>query len=56
MKDLKQCPFCKCTLLEMREPYKPFEKWCVRCVNCDAEGPLEDTEDEAREAWDRRAE
>ena len=54
MIDLKKCPFCECNLLNMREPFKPFEKWCVRCVNCDAEGPLADTEDEAQKLWNRR--
>ena len=53
---LKPCPFCG----GKAEPFNPFENtegtWCVICSECAAATGFEQTEAEAIEAWNTRAE
>ncbi len=47
---LKPCPFCggKARHFECLE-------YVVKCLDCDAEGPIRETVEAAIEAWNRRA-
>ncbi len=52
---MKPCPFCghKETVV----CYRAFDKgYVVKCLYCQARGPLIDTRDKAREWWDERKE
>lgn len=57
--ELKPCPFCGCDdvwpVQVEDEPYGAGE-WYVSCPCCDTRGPLKYTEENAIEAWNRRAE
>ena len=55
MDELRPCPFCWGTNLEVRST--PFVGFTVRCWNdtCLASGLYKGTEKEAIEAWNRRA-
>lgn len=52
MADLKRCPFCGGDDLTMVNDEKLFFVGCCTCATC---GPVEITEEEATEAWNRRA-
>lgn len=51
MKKLKTCPFCETMALSC---IKTGDGYSVECKNqkCIACGPIRDTEDKARKAWD----
>ena len=48
---LKSCPFCGSTVLDMHHTMK---YWVV-CEICHAEGPTRSKKDEAVQAWNTRA-
>ena len=50
---LKPCPFCGGSGLEMQDPMLP-PMWVV-CSDCEAEGPLASSVQDAEDAWNRRA-
>jgi len=53
---LEQCPFCgesyAINVLDASDQY--VSSFWVTCGNCDAEGPVADTEDDAVEKWNKR--
>lgn len=56
MEKLKPCPFCNGNAKIRREKYwQPKIARNVICTNCFANSGWFDTEDEAIEAWNRRA-
>ncbi|TGT65285.1 restriction alleviation protein, Lar family [bacterium M00.F.Ca.ET.159.01.1.1] len=48
---LKACPFCGFSNTEVRN-FKSI--WFVVCNECHADGPAEDSEQDATEAWNTR--
>ena len=54
---LKPCPFCGGVAMTIcdRAPSEDSLFW-VRCFGCGAETSLFNSEEEAKEAWNRRAE
>ena len=54
MAELKPCPFCGDTQLTIINVYG--EDYYVHCDTCTTCGPSGETEQEAIEAWNRRAE
>ena len=53
MNNLKPCPFCGGTDLRMGEAH---EAVYVNCPDCDTDGPMRHTDQEAITAWNTRAE
>lgn len=51
---LKQCPFCKSK--EIYSTRKDDFTIVAQCIDCGASGPYALNEEEAIEAWNRRAE
>ena len=54
MAELKPCPFCKSEDVYLVSETEIEYNW-VYCKNCEAAGPMKETEEEAIEAWNRRA-
>ena len=52
-KELKHCPFCGG---ELPKTIEYGDGWYVRCCECNAETDTKETEEEAIEAWNMRAE
>ena len=64
MNELRECPFCGSTLVELQIGYHMKSDAKVGCLECSAEGPLFGTDDSRGErdwsgqaiaAWNRRA-
>ena len=51
----KPCPFCKCNKTMTWHIGHYDKPWLVECMECSASGPHADTEEEAIELWNRRA-
>lgn len=51
MNDVNPCPFCG----GKSRVHKYLGKWYARCNKCKAYSAPYDTEEQAREAWNRRA-
>lgn len=56
MTELKHCPFCGADDAEMRNAWALNDVYYVRCYTCGCTTELFDMEEEAAEAWNRRAE
>lgn len=52
-KELRSCPFCGSGWVGLYKPH--YHLFAVLCNKCSAEGPAADSEDEAADAWNRRA-
>lgn len=52
--ELKPCPFCGSKRIHLVDASELGNNW-VRCDNCETEGPCHLTEQNAIEAWNRRA-
>ncbi len=48
------CPFCG-AMPEVDDEGRYYGLYYVRCLNCDARGPLGDDADEAIRLWNKRA-
>ena len=53
MSELKPCPFCGYDGVAL---IWDLDLCRIRCKNCGTRGPWEFSEDQAEEAWNRRAE
>ena len=53
MAELKPCPFCGGRKLSV---HGWSNQYWVECYSCETEGPSGETQDEAIESWNRRAE
>ena len=53
--ELKPCVFCQCKDFICAEEFMSSDAW-VECTGCGARGPVKDTVEEAREAWNTRTE
>lgn len=49
---MTKCPFCRGTSIEPLE-LEPG-KYAYGCMDCGCHGPVEDTEEEAAQAWNQR--
>ena len=63
MPELKPCPFCSSTDVDITETGECQDYYTVLCDSCGAEGPIEaktgdlkKAEDRARSRWNTRAE
>lgn len=55
-KELKSCPFCGGTNIDCADAGYKTDVWFVQCDDCGATFPHFDSEQEAKEAWNKRAE
>lgn len=53
---LKPCPFCGGKAAAIWNGAFDKDNYWVRCWECGAETPIYESEKEAKEAWNRRAE
>lgn len=53
LEELKPCPFCGGTELEVMEIDEGFS--AVACDTCDAIGPMGQGDEEAKREWNQRA-
>ena len=51
----KQCPFCKCKHTMTWHIGHYNKPWVVECMECSAQGPHAETEEEAIELWNKGA-
>lgn len=51
---MKNCPFCKST--DVAPTQHSRKSWTVMCLDCEAEGPVKTTGQEAIDAWNKRVE
>jgi Lar family restriction alleviation protein len=54
MSDLKPCPFCGCIDM-VPHHHKDIDTFQILCTDCLSLGPHLDTEQEAIDAWNKRA-
>ena len=52
---LKPCPYCGLTPVNAQKPYSSRDSWKVECAWCGRRMQGYSTEEEAIEAWNRRA-
>lgn len=53
MAELKPCPFCGNVCMFLND--EPAGKWVVNCLECQAIGPVKETEEQAISAWNKRS-
>jgi len=54
-KELLPCPFCGQVNEIVTTPYYLHGAYTTECQSCEAEGPAKSTRNEARQAWNTRA-
>ena len=53
--ELKPCPFCGSTNIDCADAGHKTDVWFIQCDDCGATFPHFDSEQEAKDAWDKRA-